>query len=100
MLETLQGDLGCNRRIGGQLVYLSSNWLYFTTFRQHVYSASVNTKVWTVIYPLSMIIGLASATPYQPQHWMYYITMQHVEGEGLVAVRTRIRCIPQEWNSS
>ena len=31
--------------------------------------------------------SLASATPYQPQHWM-----QLAEGEGLVAVRTRIHC--------
>ena len=58
MLETLQGDLGCNRRVGGlcscvsyQLVqlevrYVKLNFLYFTTFNRHVilqvYSLSVN----------------------------------------------------------
>ena len=45
MLETLQGDLGCNRRVEGlcsgvsyQLVHLEVRYvkLYYTTFRQHV----------------------------------------------------------------
>ena len=64
MLETLQGDLGCNRRVEGlcscvsyQLVHLEVR--YFTTFCWHVilqvlklFSISEqNTKVWTVIYP-------------------------------------------------
>ena len=71
MLETLQGDLGCNRRVEGlcscvsyQLVHLEVRyvkliWLYFTTFRRHVILQVLklfsireqNTKVWTVIYP-------------------------------------------------
>ena len=45
MLETLQGDLGCNRRVEGLcsgvsylLVHLEVRYvkLYYTTFRRHV----------------------------------------------------------------
>ena len=73
MVETLQGDLGCNRRVEGlfmflcvsyQLVHLEVRYvklirLYFTTFRRHIILQVLklfsireqNTKVWTVIYP-------------------------------------------------
>ena len=45
------------------------------------------------------IASLASATPYQPQHWMYYITSTRKERVWSPCVQGFV-AIPQEWNSS
>ena len=72
MLETLQGDLGCNRSrrlmflcflpagaVRSQICEVEFGYNNFTTFRRYVILQVLklftireqNTKVWTVIYP-------------------------------------------------
>ena len=59
MLETLEGDLGCNRRVGGlcscvsyQLVYLEVRYVKLNLARfHHISSACNSTSVEAIHYP-------------------------------------------------